>query len=55
MSEVWVSDMDMILLNALRSVSVILFAMPHRRKSEVTRMNGTRYFLSTVFIPDIIL
>ena len=50
MSDVCVSDIDIILLNALRSVSVMLFAMPHNRNSEVTSMNGTRYLFSMVFI-----
>ena len=50
MSEVWASDIDIIFLNALSSVSVMLLAIPHNRNSEVTRMNGTRYLFSTVFI-----
>ena len=50
MSDVCVSLIDMIFLNADNSVSVMLLASPHSRNSVVTSTKGFKYCFSTAFI-----
>ena len=50
MSEVCASLIAIMRLNAERSVSVILLANPHKRKSEVTKIKGLMYCFSNDFM-----